>query len=62
MPAAAEVIHQRMPARKQVGSFFSCSRPQRSISATLTQAVTMPLSQRSAVTDCKNSSGQAVRT
>ena len=27
MPAAAEVIHQRMPARKQVGSFFSCPGP-----------------------------------
>ena len=58
----AKIQFHRIPARKHPGSLASCARPQRSISSTLTQAVTTPSPQCSTVTDCKNASGQAVRT
>ena len=58
----AQIQFYRIPARKHPGSLASCARPQRSISSTLTQAVTTPSPHCSTVTDCKNASGQAVRT
>lgn len=61
-PCLLFCLSYRMPATKQAGSFFSCSRLHRSISSTLTQAVTTPSPQRSTVMLSRNSSGQAVRT